>query len=110
MVAIIPGQFIADKCSCQNTASDLKQTKVLRMTIEEASAKIAADTEVEEDQTEDYDYNCWAGIIPINKTFGKAIDDPQLKKNIVFPEHLNDFEEGKNIDTAFTHSANKNNK
>ena len=71
---------------------ELKQTAVLKMPIDEASAKISS--KFPEDETEDYDLNVWAGIIPINQTFGEPKDDPQLKDGIDLPEYLKKYNRG----------------
>lgn len=59
---------------------ELKATKVLKIDLEECSAKVRAGDPI--DDNEDYDLNIWAGIVPINKTFGNPISDSKLKNGI----------------------------
>ena len=72
-----------------NIETELKQTSVLKMPIDSASAKISAGQP--EDEDEDYALNYWAGIIPINQSFGEPKDDPKLKKGIEMPEYLKNY-------------------
>mgnify|MGYP000374312411 CR=1 FL=1 len=69
--------------------SELKQTAVLKMKIDSASAKIS--NKFPTDEEEDYELSYWAGIIPINQSFGEPKDDPQLKKGIEVPEYLKNY-------------------
>ena len=48
---------------------ELKKTAVLKMPIDDASAKISS--KFPEDETEDYALDVWAGIIPITQSFGE---------------------------------------
>lgn len=66
---------------------ELKATKVLKLKITEASAKIR--TGPPSDEKEDYDLNIWAGVIPIKKNYGKPIADPDLKDGIPIAESVN---------------------
>lgn len=59
---------------------ELNVTKVLKLTINEGSAKIR--NEGVGDDKQDYDLNIWAGLVPIEKSYGEAIADPLLKKGI----------------------------
>jgi nitroimidazol reductase NimA-like FMN-containing flavoprotein (pyridoxamine 5'-phosphate oxidase superfamily) len=59
---------------------ELNITKVLQLKITEASAKIR--NEGVGDDIEDYDLDIWAGILPIEKIYGKPVDDEKLKKGI----------------------------
>lgn len=61
-------------------AKELKATKVLKLKITEASAKIR--TGPPKDDKEDYDLDIWAGVIPIEKKYGEPIADPDLKAGI----------------------------
>ena len=62
---------------------ELKATKVLKLKITEASAKIR--TGPPKDEKVDYDLDIWAGVIPIETNYGKPIPDPELKSGIVIP-------------------------
>jgi len=59
---------------------ELKATKVLKLKITEASAKIR--TGPPKDEKADYDLDIWAGVIPIEMKYGKPIPDPELKSGI----------------------------
>lgn len=68
----------------QPSAKELKATKVIKISIDEASAKVRTGDPV--DEKEDYILDVWAGILPIEKKFGKPIPDIKLKSDILLPE------------------------
>src|SRR5207249_969833 len=55
---------------------ELKATSVLRVPIEEFSAKVRVGPPI--DDEEDYTFPTWAGVIPLEMVAGKPIDDPRL--------------------------------
>ena len=59
---------------------ELKITSVLAIKIENASAKIRPGDPV--DDKDDYDLDVWAGVLPIEMTFGKPKDDDLLRSGI----------------------------
>jgi hypothetical protein len=61
-------------------AKEMKATSVLRLEIEEASAKIR--TGPPGDEKEDYELPIWAGVVPLNHTWGTPEVDPLLKEGI----------------------------
>ncbi len=61
-------------------SKELKATSVLRLTIEQASAKIRVGPP--SDETEDYNLPIWAGVVPMTNRFGAPIPDPQLDRAI----------------------------
>ncbi len=61
-------------------AKELNVTKVLKFRIEEGSAKIR--NEGVGDDKVDYELDIWAGIVPIERSYGEPIPDPLLKKGI----------------------------
>lgn len=64
--------------------SELRQTLVLSLPIEEASAKIRTGPPV--DDEEDYGLPVWAGVLPCTLAFGAPVADP---RNIAaVPEHV----------------------
>ncbi|MCB0700721.1 MAG: pyridoxamine 5'-phosphate oxidase family protein [Chitinophagales bacterium] len=65
---------------------ELKATKVVAFTIEEASAKVRA--EGVNDDTEDYALDHWAGLLPINTTYGEPIADDRLNEDIDIPNSI----------------------
>jgi uncharacterized protein len=68
---IIPGRW-AD--SRQPNERELKQTSVLRLPIEEFSAKVRVGPPI--DDEEDYSFPTWAGVVPLEMTAGTPINDP----------------------------------
>ena len=65
---------------------ELKATTVLRLAIESASAKIR--TGPPGDEPEDYALPIWAGVIPLQQTWGAVEPDPLLKDGIETPESV----------------------
>ncbi len=68
---------------------ELKATKVLKLEIDEASAKVRVGDPVDDD--EDYELDVWAGTIPIRAEYGEPIDDSLLRKGISLPANISDF-------------------
>ncbi len=66
--------------------NELKATKVIRIGLEECSAKIRTGNTV--DNVADYDLPIWAGVLPIVKTFGDPIPDPKMKMKIDIPKSV----------------------
>ena len=70
---IIPGRW-AD--SRQPNERELKATSILRVPIEEFSAKVRKDPVV--DDEEDYSFPTWAGVVPLEVVAGEPVDDARL--------------------------------
>ena len=85
---IITDQIIPDRWGEVRLPNkkELNITKVLQLKITEASAKIR-DEGVGDDK-EDYNLDIWAGIIPIEKKYGTAINDDKLREGIQIPESV----------------------
>jgi len=66
-------------------SKELKGTTVLKLEINEASAKIRTGDPIDDD--EDYELNIWAGVIPLKIEAGKPIDDKKLPKGIKPPNY-----------------------
>jgi nitroimidazol reductase NimA-like FMN-containing flavoprotein (pyridoxamine 5'-phosphate oxidase superfamily) len=62
---------------------ELKGTRVLAMTLDEASAKVRSGPPVDDDG--DYALDVWAGIIPLTLVPGAPVDDPRLTRGIAAP-------------------------
>ena len=79
---IISDQILKDRWEevRQPNQKELNVTKVLKFSISEGSAKIR--NEGVGDDKVDYDLDIWAGLVPIEKTYGTPISDPLLKKGI----------------------------
>lgn len=65
---------------------ELKATKILKIPIIEASAKIRKGPP--SDEKEDYNLPIWAGEIPITSIIQNPISDPKLKEGIPIPESV----------------------
>ncbi len=70
-------------------AKELKATKVLEISIDEASAKVR--TGSPEDDTEDYKLDIWAGEIPLKKIALDPIPDPKLKSGLAISSSVADY-------------------
>ena len=70
---IIPGRW-AD--SRQPNERELKATSILRVPIDEFSAKVRKGPVV--DDEEDYAFPTWAGVVPLEMVAGEPIDDERL--------------------------------
>ena len=71
------------------TSAELKQTAVLRVSLEHASAKIR--TGPPHDEEGDYEWPVWAGVLPITTAIGAPQADPRLADDIEVPEHVSDL-------------------
>jgi uncharacterized protein len=71
------------------SANELRSTLVLRLPLEEASAKIRTGPPIDEE--EDYALPVWAGVLPIKLYLGDAVRDPQLKAGIELPQYIRDY-------------------
>lgn len=78
---VIPGR---SKETRGANAREMKQTAVLRLPLDEASAKIRA--EGVHDDKEDLDGPHWAGVIPLRIAAGAPIAEPDLRPDIETPE------------------------
>jgi uncharacterized protein len=83
---ILPGRWDDAR---QPNERELKATSVLRVSIEEFSAKVRTGPPI--DDEEDYSFPTWAGLIPLEMTVGKAIDDPRLEAGRAVPEYATKY-------------------
>jgi nitroimidazol reductase NimA-like FMN-containing flavoprotein (pyridoxamine 5'-phosphate oxidase superfamily) len=68
---------------------ELKATTVLKLAIDEASAKIRTGGPV--DDEEDYAMDVWAGVLPLNLATGEPIDDERLVRPTPVPEYIEKY-------------------
>jgi hypothetical protein len=68
------------------TSQELKATMVLRMRLEEVSAKIRSGPPKDDD--EDYTLPHWAGVVPVSTSIGAPIPDQKLEPGIAVPPAL----------------------
>jgi uncharacterized protein len=83
---ILPGRWDDAR---QPNERELKATSVLRVPIEEFSAKVRTGPPI--DDEEDYSFPTWAGLIPLEMTVGKAMDDPRLEAGRAVPEYATKY-------------------
>jgi hypothetical protein len=74
---IIPGRW--DEVRLPN-ATELKQTKVLKLDLEEVSAKVRTGPPI--DDEEDYALRVWAGEVPLRLTAFEPVADPRLPDGV----------------------------
>ena len=65
------------------SAKELAATLVLRLPIEEASAKVRTGPPLDDD--EDYALECWAGVLPLRLTPGAPEPDPRMPAGRALP-------------------------
>jgi hypothetical protein len=70
---ILPGRWVESR---QPNEKELKATLVMRLPIEEFSAKVRQGPPVDDDA--DYAFPTWAGVIPLEIVAGKPVTDPRL--------------------------------
>ncbi len=68
------------------TEAELKTTLVLRLPIEQASAKIRTGPPIDFDF--DLSSGIWAGVVPFETVRGEALRDPQLPEEIAVPDYV----------------------
>src|SRR5271169_3246239 len=83
---ILPGRW-AD--SRQPNERELKATLVMRLPIEEFSAKVRQGPPV--DDEEDYAFSTWAGVVPLTMVAGEPIDDARLMPGLKAPEYARTY-------------------
>lgn len=83
---ILPGRW-AD--SRQPNEQELKATSVLRVPIEEFSAKVRTGPPI--DDAEDMTFPTWAGVIPLEIKAGVLINDPNLDPPFEAPEYVKHY-------------------
>jgi hypothetical protein len=71
----------------QPNEKELKATSVLRIPIEEFSAKVRVGPPI--DDEEDYTFPTWAGVIPLATISGAAIPDDRCKREL--PAYLHNY-------------------
>ena len=71
------------------TAKELRATSVLRMPIEEASAKVRTGPPVDDEP--DYARETWAGVLPLRATPGKPQPDERLPADVAPPRYVSRY-------------------
>ena len=70
-------------------AQELKATSVLRLSLEEVSAKIRTGPPI--DDEEDYSLSCWAGELPLRFVPQQPIADPKLNLATPLPQYVREY-------------------
>jgi nitroimidazol reductase NimA-like FMN-containing flavoprotein (pyridoxamine 5'-phosphate oxidase superfamily) len=83
---ILPGRWAESR---QPNEKEIKATLVMRLPIEEFSAKVRKGPPI--DDEEDYAFSTWAGVIPLNIVAGEPIDDGRLMPDIQAPEYAQTY-------------------
>jgi nitroimidazol reductase NimA-like FMN-containing flavoprotein (pyridoxamine 5'-phosphate oxidase superfamily) len=83
---VVPGRFDEVRPPSEN---ELRATLVLRLAIDEASAKIRTGPPVDDDA--DYALPLWAGELPMRTTVLPAVADPRLAPGIPVPTHVTGY-------------------
>jgi nitroimidazol reductase NimA-like FMN-containing flavoprotein (pyridoxamine 5'-phosphate oxidase superfamily) len=80
---IIPGRWNDAR---QPNERELKQTSVLKLPIQEFSAKVRTGPAI--DDEEDYSFPTWAGVLPLSMNTGEPVNDERLDANQPVPEYV----------------------
>ncbi len=83
---ILPGRWDDSR---QPNDRELKQTSVLRVPIEEFSAKVRQGPAI--DDEEDYSFPTWAGVVPLEMVAGAPIDDARLLPGKEVPKYARNY-------------------
>ena len=83
---IIPGRWAEVRWP---TELELKATSVLKLPIDEASAKIR--TGDPKDDEEDYAMDVWAGVLPLELQYGAAVRDARLPDQAEVPTYITNY-------------------
>jgi hypothetical protein len=81
---IIPGRWAESR---QPNEKELKATSVIRLPIEEFSAKVRTGPPI--DDEEDYSFPVWAGVLPLDTTAGCPVPDKQVE--LAVPEYVQNY-------------------
>ncbi|HET6180308.1 MAG TPA: pyridoxamine 5'-phosphate oxidase family protein [Candidatus Sulfotelmatobacter sp.] len=69
---------------------ELKATSVLRVPIEEFSAKVRVGPPIDDEP--DYSFPTWAGVLPLEMKSGMPINDPRLEAGREVPEYVRNYD------------------
>jgi nitroimidazol reductase NimA-like FMN-containing flavoprotein (pyridoxamine 5'-phosphate oxidase superfamily) len=83
---ILPGRWVESRLPNEK---ELKATLVMRLPIEEFSAKVRQGPPV--DDEEDYAFSTWAGVIPLEMVAGNPINDPRLNLGCAVPAYVEKY-------------------
>jgi len=72
------------------TEHELKSTKVLEFSIEEASSKVRSGPPLDDES--DYGFPVWAGVLPLEMKPGQPIPDEHLVKELPVPDYVRNYD------------------
>jgi nitroimidazol reductase NimA-like FMN-containing flavoprotein (pyridoxamine 5'-phosphate oxidase superfamily) len=83
---VVPGRW---KDVRWPNAEEFKQTRVVKLPIREASAKVRALGVIDDEA--DLGQGCWAGLLPLRTVYGPPLADPQLVDEIGIPAYVSGY-------------------
>ena len=83
---IVPGRWADVRWP---TELEIKATSVLRLPINEASAKVRTGPPIDDD--EDYELDVWAGVLPLRLQCDEPITDERLPKHVAVPSNIRNY-------------------
>ena len=83
---LVPGRW--DDTRLPNE-KELATTRLLALSLEEASAKVRSGPPVDDD--EDYDLHHWAGVIPLQLTVQPPVPDPRQDGSVAAPRYVSSY-------------------
>jgi nitroimidazol reductase NimA-like FMN-containing flavoprotein (pyridoxamine 5'-phosphate oxidase superfamily) len=83
---ILPQRWEAAR---QPNEKELKATLVMRVPIEEFSAKVRQGPVVDDES--DYSFPVWAGVLPLDTIPGKPVNDMRLDPSLAVPEYVAEY-------------------
>ena len=83
---VVPGRWADVRWP---TELELKATSVLKLPIDEASAKVRIGDP--KDDEEDYAMDIWAGVLPLSLQTGKPVDDSNLTHEVDPPKYITEY-------------------
>lgn len=83
---ILPGRWVESR---QPNEKELKATTVMKLPIEEFSAKVRQGPAI--DDEEDYAFPTWAGVLPLETVTGEAEPDARLKPGTAIPDYVREY-------------------
>jgi hypothetical protein len=83
--------------------AELRATSVLRVPLDEASAKVRVGPPV--DDEEDYALPVWAGVVPLRLVAGPPLPDPRLGEGVAVPARVGAYARGVDSEPCTTSSS-----
>lgn len=85
--ALVPGRLDDIR---PNTTSEVKQTSVIRLSLDESSAKVREGDPI--DDEEDIGTGVWAGVLPLSQVAGEPIPSSDLEEGLDTPDYLRRYQ------------------